>query len=295
MNKNTRGKPTFTREVLECLHAPAPAHIAAFLDEPYPLEQEKIVEYHEKGYVRLEQVISGEPLHYYRELIGLAVGHVFKDDDRALAEKRVYEQSFLQAFNLWPHYPAIKQFVHGFRFADLARQLLEVAGVRLWFDQALYKEPDGRITDYHVDAAYWPVHPSAKTTTIWMALVDVPRERGCMAFATGSHKLSLDAEFVDIFAAEDEIEIGENVRHYPWEWVPLAQGDCTFHSGLVYHRAGGNQTDVMREAMTIVYMTHDATFDWHAGNPGAEKRHGFATEGLSRGDILDSPFTPRLV
>ncbi len=69
----------------------------------------------------------------------------------------------------------------------------------------MYKEPGGRITDYHVDAAFWPVHPAAKTTIIWMALVDVPREKGCMAFATGSHKLSPDAEFVDIFNAQEAI------------------------------------------------------------------------------------------
>ena len=91
------------------------------------------------------------------------MGHRFKDDQRALSEKRVYEQSFLQAFNLWPHYPAIAEFVQCRRFADAARRMMGVEGVKLWFDQALYKEPGGRITDYHVDAAFWPVQPAAKT------------------------------------------------------------------------------------------------------------------------------------
>ena len=295
MNENISSKPVFTREDLERLHAPAPPDIRAFLDEPYTVAPTKIEEYQEKGYVKLEKIISGEPLAYYRDLIGLAVGHRFRDDQRALAEKRVYEQSFLQAFNLWPHFPAIAEFVQCFRFADVARRMLAVDGIKLWFDQALYKEPGGRITDYHVDAAFWPVHPAAKTTTIWLALVDVPREKGCMAFATGSHKLSPAAEFVDIFNAQEEIAIGDKVKHYPWEWMPLQQGDCTFHSGLVYHRAGGNSTDEMREAMTIVYMTADATFDWPESNPEAGRRHGFATEGLTRGDLLESSFAPRLL
>ena len=295
MNDQAAGKPVFSREILERLHAPAPTHIKTFLDEPYALDTAKVDEYREKGYVRLEAIITAEPLDYYRELIGLSVGHRFKDDQRALEEKRVYEQSFLQAFNLWPHYPAIAEFVQCRRFADVARCILQVEGVKLWFDQALYKEPGARITDYHVDAAFWPVQPAAKTTTMWMALVDVPREKGCMAFAIGSHNLSPDAEFVDIFNAQEEIAIGDNVRHYPWEWAPLQQGDCTFHSGLVYHRAGGNQTDEMREAMTVAYMTADATFDWPATNPGAGRRHGFATEGLRRGDVLESSFAPRLI
>ena len=295
MRQHDKAKPVFTREILERLHAPAPPPIQEFLNEPYPLDAAKVEEYQDKGYVKLEGIITGEPLDYYRELIGLAVGHRFKDDHRALGEKRVYEQSFLQAFNLWPHYPAIAEFVQCKRFADVARRMLAVDGVKLWFDQALYKEPGGRITDYHVDAAFWPVQPAAKTTTIWMALVDVPREKGCMAFATGSHKLSPDAEFVDIFNAQEEIAIGDNVRHYPWEWAPLQQGDCTFHSGLVYHRAGGNSTGEMREAMTVAYMTADARFDWPESNPEAGRRHGFATEGLQRGDLLESSFAPRLI
>ena len=294
MNNPVSDKPLLTPEALERLHEPAPPHIEAFLAEPYPLAQEKIDEYNEKGHVRLEQVISGEPLAYYRELIGYAVGHVFKDDDRTLDEKPVYQRSFLQAGNLWLKYPAIKRFVFGYRFADLARRLMEVDGVRLWFDQALYKQPGGRLTDYHQDAGLWPVDPPGKTTTIWMALVDVPPERGCMAFASESHRLSADTEFIDIFAAQEEIELAENVQPFEWDWVPLASGDCTWHSGLTYHRAGANQTEEMREAITIVYMVHDAVYHVPESNPRAD-RHKSATEGIELGGVLNSPITPRLV
>ena len=295
MIKTSNARPAFAPEILERLNAPAPSHIRDCLDAPYTLDAARIDEYREKGYVKLEGMLEGEALDYYRDLIGMAVGHRFKDDDRALADKRVYEQSFLQAFNLWRNYPAIAEFAKAFRFADVARQLLGVDGLKLWFDQALYKEPGGRITDYHADAAFWPLQPAALTTTMWLALVDVPREKGCMAFATGSHKLAPDAAFVDIFNAQEEIAISDSVREYPWEWMPLSQGDCTFHSGLVYHRAGGNSTDAMREAMTVVYMTDQARFDWPETNPEAGRRHGFATEGLKRGDLLESEFAPRLM
>ena len=159
--------------------------------------------------------------------------------------------------------------------------MMAVEGVKLWFDQALYKESGGRVTDYHVDAAFWPVHPAAKTTTIWMVLVDVPREKGCMAFASLVATNCRPTPNLSISSMRKRrSRIGDNLRHYPWEWVPLEQGDCTFHSGLVYHRAGGNSTDEMREAMTIAYMTADATFDWPESNPEAGRRHGFATEGI---------------
>jgi len=147
-------KPDLTPEALTLLHEPPPKDIDEFLSQPYVIERTKIDEYEEKGFVKLEKVISGRALEYYRELIGFAVGHVFKDDSRPLSDKPVYERSFLQAFNLWLEYPAIKHFVFSTRFAQLARDLMRVDGVRLWFDQALYKQPGGRITDYHQDAGH---------------------------------------------------------------------------------------------------------------------------------------------
>ena len=271
----------------------APPEIAASLAEPYPLSESQIATYQANGYVKLEQVLTGEALGYYRHLIGFAVGHLFGADERALADKRVYEQSFLQAFNLWPRFPAIREFVHSYRFADIARRLIAARDVRLWFDQALFKEPGGRLTDYHQDAGFWPVHPADQTVTLWLALVDVPRERGCMAFAEGSHRLAADTEFIDIFSAKGEIELGANVQPFDWTWVPMAGGDCTFHSGKVYHRAGANKTAQMREAMTVAYMTADAVYDWPKSNPSAD-RHQFVTEGMQRGDEFDHPLTPQL-
>ena len=287
-------KPILTPEAEERLKEPAPPEIEAFLTESYQLSAAKIDEYRENGFVQLDQVISAEPLRYYRELIAFAVGHVFRDDDRALGEKSVYQQSFLQAFNLRTKYPAIQRLVHCPRLAHLARQLMELDGVRLWFDQALFKQPGGRLTDYHQDAGFWPVSPPEKTTTIWIALVDVPRERGCMSFAGGSHRLSSVTEFVDIFGAEEEMKVAENIKQYEWIWVPLASGDCTFHSGLTYPRAAANETEEMREAMTIAYMAHDVVYDWHDSNPRAD-RHKAETEGIKRGGRLNNPLTPRLV
>ena len=50
---------------------------------------------------------------------------------------------------------------------------------------------------------------------------------------------------------------------------------------------------MMREAMTIVYLVHDAIYDFPESNPKAD-RHGKATTGLKRGDVIASPITPRL-
>ena len=63
--------------------------------------------------------------------------------------------------------------------------LLEVAGVRLYHDQALFKEAGGGHTPWHADQFYWPL-ATDRTVTAWVPLVDVPMEMGPLAFATGS-------------------------------------------------------------------------------------------------------------
>ena len=284
--------PSSTNEAR--LHEKTPAFVTKFLAEPYPLSSAQIEQYNLNGHIKLQQVLTGEVLDYYRGLIDLAVRDCFKGRRRQLSERSVYEQSFLQAFNLWRSYPAVSDFVHSTRFARVAQQLMAVDGVRLWFDQALYKEPGGRLTDYHQDAGFWPVHPPDKTVTFWIALNDAIRESGCMGFASGSHRIAGDTEFIDIFTTQQEIEPASKLQGVNWEWVPLAAGDCTFHSGKIFHCAGPNETTEMRAAMTMAYMAHDATYDWPASNPRAD-RHQFVTQDMQRGDPLAHTLTPRLI
>ena len=127
-------KPALPPDVERRLNEPPARAVSEFLAEPYPLDREQVEQYRERGFVKLEQVISGEPLRYFREVTGYAVGHYFVEDDRAPAEKQVYERSFLQAFNLGLIHLPNRPFAHAFRFADLARRLIGIRGVRLWFD-----------------------------------------------------------------------------------------------------------------------------------------------------------------
>jgi len=93
-------------------------------------------------------------LKYARKVIGAAVKARIEPDRRKLEEKSLFEQSFLQCGYLAWDFPAVNDFVFGKRFAGIAKDLMKVSSVRLWHDQALYKEPGGRITDCHQDESY---------------------------------------------------------------------------------------------------------------------------------------------
>ena len=159
-------------------------------------------------------------------------------------------------------------------------------GIRLWHDQALFKEGKGRFTPVHQDGSYWPISNPEQASTMWMALNKVSIKKGCLYFYPGSQKW--DREYVDIFKNPHEPEkVKENKKIY----TPLASGDATFHSGLTFHGAEKNQTDKMREGMTVIYIADGNMFDASDERNATHK----SCEGLKDKDIIKTNYTPKLV
>jgi len=115
------------------------------LEEIYNLSPDSIRFFREKGYVKLKQVLSPALLEYYGEII---TNWVFKLNKltKPMEQRTTYEKAFLQVMNLWLESEQIKEFVFSKRLAQIATQLMQVEGVRLYHDQALYKEASGGIT-----------------------------------------------------------------------------------------------------------------------------------------------------
>src|SRR5690606_27250421 len=90
--------------------------------------------------------------------------------------------------NLWQINDAAKKFVLAKRFAKIAADLMGVDGVRIYHDQALFKEAGGGITPWHQDQIYWPLD-TPNTITMWMPLVPVSQESGTLTFASGTHEM----------------------------------------------------------------------------------------------------------
>jgi len=263
-----------------------PPAVLAVYNEPFPISEEQKETYHRTGYIKLSKVLSGEALNHARRVIGAAVLLRKESDKRNLAEKSQYEQSFLQCGYLCWDFPAVKEFVFAKRFAGIGRDLMTVKSVRLWHDQALYKEPSGRITDMHQDISYWPID-TPDSITMWMALVDVPVSRGCLYFVPGSHESGID-EYVDIFTNP---HIPGKLKDSQQINTPLLAGDATFHSGRTYHGARANQSEEMREAMTVIYIADGTTFTADDARNATHK----SCAGLNDGDIVDTKYTPKLI
>ena len=231
----------------------APEKIAEELQRPFEVDGRHIASFREDGFVRIKDVFSSELLEYFRAKVGAAVKRF--SQPRAPIEKRsTYDKAFLQITNLWRRDEAVREFVMSARLGSIAAALLEVSGVRLYHDQALYKEPGGGFTPWHADQYYWPL-ASDRTITAWVPLQATPLEMGPLAFCKGSQRLSFgrDLEISD----ESEESLKRALARYDSDEAPFELGEVSFHGGWTFHRAGANRTDRMREVMTVIYMDEE--------------------------------------
>ena len=124
---------------------------------PHKLPADLIEAFERDGFVVTPGVFSANELAAYGEAVDREVARRTSGDARALADKTRYEQSFVQCMRLWETAPDILPFTCDPRLAGIATQLLGVEGVRLWQDQALYKEAGGAETTPHQDQTFWPI------------------------------------------------------------------------------------------------------------------------------------------
>ncbi len=248
------------------------------LHEPYPLSSEAIAFYQKNRYIKLKNVLDADTLDYYGAAITKKVLEL-NNQDKPLDQRDTYGKAFLQIFNLWREDDTCKEFVMNPRLGQIAAELMQAEGARIYHDQALFKEAGGGITPWHADQYYWPL-ATDKTITAWIPLQAIPLEMGPLEFSAGSHVIVDGRELAISDDSEQKIEQRLRVTDFEHVIEPFDLGEVSFHSGWVFHRAGANNTHQMRKVMTVIYMDRDMILkapenqnqqkDWEVWCPGAK-------------------------
>jgi ectoine hydroxylase-related dioxygenase (phytanoyl-CoA dioxygenase family) len=187
----------------------------------------------------------------------------------------------------------VARFVLARRFARVAAALLGVPAVRLYHDQALFKEPGGGRTPWHQDQFYWPFDGD-RTITLWMPLLDVPLEVGSMRFASGSHLLGdLGAQHISDASDAYYAELIRERKLALETHGALAAGDATFHAGWTLHSAPPNPSERMRSVITVIYFA-DGMRVAEPRNVAQKIDLHVWLPGLKPGDLAASPLNPLL-
>lgn len=260
------------------------------LDSTKEVANEIIESFRRDGHILINDILSARELAAYRESINDAVEQ-FNTEQRKLEEREAYGKAFLQTMNLWRVDDKIKEFVLAKRFANIAAQLLGVENVRIYHDQALFKEPNGGPTPWHQDQYYWPLDTN-ETVTMWMPLTAINAEMGMLTFATGSHKngVVFDNEISE--ESQDVFDSYVKKQNFNISRADLMrEGDATFHYGCTIHCASGNESDKMREVMTIIYVADGAKIT-KPKNVWQENDHKTWLMGSPVGDLVQSELNP---
>lgn len=144
-----------------------------------------------------------------------------------------------------PLFPQLRESAFH-RWLEQAASALMGQPMTFWYDQFLGKPPKfGAPTPWHQDEAYWGPDLWDKGVTAWLALEDVPVERGAMQFVRGGHLRGIIEHRRPAEMSSDLLrcDIDPTDTIVP---CPLNAGDITFHHSKTPHQTGGNSTDRWR-------------------------------------------------
>ncbi|MCF7807075.1 MAG: phytanoyl-CoA dioxygenase family protein [Candidatus Marinimicrobia bacterium] len=255
-----------------------------------PGEKERI-QYQKNGFIHLSHIIKPDDLTTFKKDLRVLMDEL-EPERPPLEERDTYGRAFTQVTNLWQQSDVVRDFVFNEGLARIAAAIMGVDSVRLYHDQALFKEPGGGPTPWHVDQVYWPLDTN-NTCTLWIPLQDVPLEMGALGFAAGTHTKQEGRDLL----------ISDESETFYSDWVgnsgfSLSQdafelGDISIHNGWTVHFAGSNRSAKPREVMTIIYMDAETRLLKKPSDTQLVDRDAFIP-GVKPGGLADTHLNPIL-
>jgi len=266
------------------------ALLSGVLDTPFDTPETAVDGFARDGHVVVRGLLTGDDLIGARQSIRDVVMPI-QQRARDLSERDTYGKAFIQVENLWQRSPEVAAFTLARRFGSVAAALLGVPAVRIYHDQALFKEAGGGRTPWHQDQGYWPLDTD-RTITMWMPLVPVTEQMGGLRFVSGSHLLGevddvvisdKSDEVFETFLAHHDLTVSEN--------GPMAAGDASFHAGWTIHAAAPNGSETGREGMTVIYFADGAPVREPSNRYQESDLANFVPGGVA-GEPAASPLNP---
>jgi ectoine hydroxylase-related dioxygenase (phytanoyl-CoA dioxygenase family) len=234
------------------------------------VSEEEVEFYRRNGWVRLDGLIEPALASAMRE----AVERTVLDADASEVEGHIADsrQVHDRADRRDWHFPARDYGLEPFRSLAYSKEIGAAAqqfvgrevSINYHADLLAVKMPEGHLasgpTGFHQDWVNFPFDRIG-FLTFWIALDDIPPERGSMRFLSHSH----EAGPLGKMGLVSGVQVTE---YYPdlaerYELSPplhLRAGDATVHNGLVVHGAPPNSTDRARWAYIISYHPADTCY-----------------------------------
>lgn len=244
-------------------------------------------QYRDRGWVKIESVLDAQTVEAVRHELFRLAGEDEKRKRLETGNRRIQDT---------PRFESVVHMIAGpSRRSDVCRDLVrsrqiarlvgEIAGlvgggVQLYRDTAMIKPPTsegGLPTGYHQDLPHLPLDRKFGCT-LWIALVDLPANSGTLRFIDGSHEWGplgrydgLDQDWITGHPEDAGKLSAPNA---------LKAGDATLHDVLTMHGTDRNQSDQIRVAYPVTYISSESLY---TGAPSS------VTDGL--GLAVDRPLS----
>lgn len=260
------------------------------------LTKDEIAHYQTHGWAKLENLISPELVSHLLEsakgLIGESGSETQMREGVDFISNWWHDRHFMARDQIEP----FATLSYSEPMALNAQALMgRDVGVRHFNDLVACKGPAAlghKRTSWHQD---YPDSPFDRVGALgfWIALNDVPPERGSLRFYSGSHKLGplgvpspapQPGRQRDLFQTHPSIERDCALS----EPLHLKAGDATCHHMFTIHSAPENQTETPRWAYITTYFPADTLYT------GA-MIHGHNDDALQKGKTFDHPYYPAVI
>lgn len=232
----------------------------------------KVDDFHQQGFTYIPSVLTSEEVARFRTAALEAY-----DEDAYLTRRFMDRTGIVSSEDGWEKNATLRSFALHPRIGAIVEKLAGMP-LRVWGGEVLIK-PAGQATPtpLHDDFTN-ELLDSRLTLTCWIALVDVPVERGSLGFLPGSHQRGAPWR---VDAGEFEHNIHDYVLHHwpdlrwsPRVTVPVRAGDATVHHSRIAHLAGANHTDEARVSFTVTFTDAQATYQPLPGNDPLDMEPG---------------------
>ena len=222
---------------------------------PIELTDNEVYFYQEQGYLVIPNLIEPTVVADLRESVldvleANGVSRAQLDHASSTADKLRQNPQYLKD-------SLLDELINGDASMALASRLIGGRAVRYLPFTAVKAGGGGGQFHFHQDNNYTQHDPALGSINIWVALVDMTPENGCLQMVPGSHKAGVIA-----WENAGDGDTHRKVAVDPKTFLPLRMraGDAVAFTRLTVHGSGPNYTDHARVAYGLQYHRDDVKY-----------------------------------
>ncbi|MEZ4662297.1 MAG: phytanoyl-CoA dioxygenase family protein [Caldilineaceae bacterium] len=222
---------------------------------PIELTDNEVYFYQEQGYLLIPNLIEPAVVDELREAVldvleANGIPRAQLDHASSTADKLRQNPQYVKD-------SLLDELINGEAMMALASRLIGGRAVRYLPFTAVKAGGGGGQFHFHQDNNYTQHDPALGSINIWVALVDMTPDNGCLQMVPGSHKEGvLDWENAGDGDSHRKVAID------PKTFLPIRMraGDAVAFTRLTVHGSGPNYTDRARVAYGLQYHREDVKF-----------------------------------